>query len=124
MVNDSQYPANAFGLKSMNGNVWEWCADWYGEYKQGRQVDPVDSETGQYRVLRGGGWIDHPQDLRAAFRDSQRPDIRYVGIGLRLAGGFDQQASPERGAIVTADRGEGTESQRGGLARTARSMKR
>ncbi len=114
---ETQYPVNDFGLKSMHGNLFEWCQDWYDEYPQEPVTDPQGPENGQYRVLRGGSWIYEPQYLRAADRDHNTPDSRNHGLGLRLAGGLDPQASRRRGVAQTADRDERNEEQRGGLRR-------
>jgi len=78
------YPANAFGLFDMHGNLWEWCNDWYGSYA-GDETDPPGPEAGSSRVLRGGFWSYYAQHCRSAQRYYYYPGYSYLGIGFRLA---------------------------------------
>lgn len=97
------YPANAWGLYDMHGNVWEWCSDWYGDYPSGVVTDPVgpSSNSCSYRVLRGGGWEALAGHCRSALRSYEDQSERYSFIGARLALVFEGQAA---GATERKDR--------------------
>lgn len=81
----AQKGANPWGLFDMLGNVWEWCADWFGPYDAGVTQDPRGPRRGVKRIMRGGSWHSPAFRMRAATRDASYPANRIDRIGFRLA---------------------------------------
>jgi formylglycine-generating enzyme required for sulfatase activity len=84
------YPANAWGIHDMHGNVWEWCRDYYHSQLPGG-TDPdlsrlrgMRNGDGTYsRVRRGGAWIEPESFCRSACRLRYEPHRRSDHIGFR-----------------------------------------
>jgi formylglycine-generating enzyme required for sulfatase activity len=83
------FPANAWGLQDMHGNVYEWCLDhWHNSY-EGAPSDGslwLDPETGDdtRRLLRGGSWSGYPRYCRSACRYQGAPGSVYYNVGFRV----------------------------------------
>jgi formylglycine-generating enzyme required for sulfatase activity len=89
----ASFPANAWGLHDMHGNVWEWCLDhWHNSYEGAPSdgsawLDPVQSEEEdkmKSRLLRGGSWSNGPRYCRSAYRSRNEPDFALGNVGFRV----------------------------------------
>jgi formylglycine-generating enzyme required for sulfatase activity len=78
--------ASRYGVQDVVGNVWEWVADWYGEYGKDEQTEPKGPESGDEKVIRGGSWNgSYASWVRPTFRYKDAPTKRSYGIGFRCA---------------------------------------
>jgi len=78
--------ANGLSLHDMSGNVWEWCLDIFAEkaYQSHTKQNPVCTESGPDRVIRGGSWNIDQWSVRCSRRFGFPEDFSGSGLGFRL----------------------------------------
>jgi sulfatase modifying factor 1 len=82
------FAPNGYGLSTITGNAWEWCADWFHptHHITATRTNPVGPASGRQRVMKGGSYLCHRSycnRYRVAARTSNTPDSATTNISFR-----------------------------------------
>ena len=84
------FPANGYGIYSLSGNAWDWCADWFDSkfHVDGPRENPQGPPEGTAKVMKGGSFLCHKSycnRYRVAARSSVTPDSSTSHLSFRCA---------------------------------------
>ncbi|WP_298868967.1 formylglycine-generating enzyme family protein [uncultured Gimesia sp.] len=77
--------SNPWGLYDMQGNVFEWCQDWFDPYQSSVKTNPIQmGGRMKYRVIRGGGISNVANYCFSSARHNAAPDLKNSRMGFRV----------------------------------------
>jgi formylglycine-generating enzyme required for sulfatase activity len=84
-VDSYELGQSTYGVYNLSGNVWEWVADRYFEtyYQVSPLSNPAGPDFGEFRVLRGGSWLNYASSVTATNRNWYDPTTTSGNLGFR-----------------------------------------
>lgn len=90
---------NAWGLFDVHGNVFEYCHDWYNDLPDAQVSDPAGPTTGEFKVVRGGGWVNKPEKSGFYNRFFFAPAFSVNHFGFRIVCELDEPDAAKKAAF-------------------------
>ena len=77
------FQANPTGIHDLDGNVAEWCHDFYSAVPSKDSKDPLGPENGTHHLIRGSSWRDASiTELRFSYRRYGKAPANDVGFRI------------------------------------------